>query len=78
MDENLLMDLYPEVQHCRTCPRGPSPEPTGVSDPTQTAAVAADEVKKQKKKRHVQEGKQTDRQSLGLLYTSGARDEPTA
>lgn len=54
MDENLLMDLYPEVQECR---RGHQSKPAGISDPTQTAAVAADGVKE----RHVQEGKQADR-----------------
>lgn len=43
MDEEPLMDLHPEVQQCLRGQCGHSSEPTGISDPTQTAAVAADD-----------------------------------
>lgn len=44
--------------------RGHSSKPTGISDPTQTAAVAADGVQE----RRLQEGKQTDRQTEFGIY----------
>lgn len=50
MDKEPLMDLHPEVRQCLRGQCGHSSEPTGISDPTQTAAVAAVERKTDRKK----------------------------